>query len=214
MARAFASGDEIDIPNSGGVNTTAALAFWFKTTQTGLTALATKNDGLFSSRNGFTVVTNGVANKLGVAMIRAAGEFMWSLNSSATANDGAWHHAAFNFDYTTASNGNQFWMDGTSVGTATSVGSLSTVSTSIRLGDAVDGAWGNFVGDMAEVAVWSRKLLADEVAALAKGFRPTRIAPAALDGYAPMVRELIDPTYGALTPVSGTTASGHPRIIG
>lgn len=68
-------------------------------------------------------------------------------------------------------------------------------------------------GNIAEVAIWSAALNNDEIAALAKGFKPTRIRPQSLVFYAPLLRNLQDIKGGrSLTNSNTCTVANHPRV--
>ena len=216
MAFAFASGDYIGVGGvAGNASTIFALAFWFRTTQAGSTiGLSSKHDPFISSGNGFTGVVNGVANKAGIAA-KNAGGFVWSVNSSITVNDGAWHHYGVNFDLTTTANTNELFVDGVSQGTATASAVWTQTNVPLRFGGVHDSFWGRFVGDQAEGAAWSRRLTSAEMASLGKGFRPNRIARDALICYVPMVRSIVEAKGENIASISfGTSATTHPRIIG
>lgn len=70
-------------------------------------------------------------------------------------------------------------------------------------------------GEVAEYAYWNTALTADEMAALAKGFRANRIRPQNLVFYAPCVRGLQDVRGGrTLVKQAGTVVvSDHPRVF-
>jgi hypothetical protein len=70
-----------------------------------------------------------------------------------------------------------------------------------------------FTGRLAEIAVWSAYLSADEMIALSKGFKPHRIRPQSLLYYSPLIRDLQD-LRGALTITNNNTATvaDHPRV--
>lgn len=70
-------------------------------------------------------------------------------------------------------------------------------------------------GQVAEYAYWNTALTADEMAALAKGFRANRIRPQNLVFYAPCVRGLQDVRGGrTLVKQAGTdVVSDHPRVF-
>jgi hypothetical protein len=70
-----------------------------------------------------------------------------------------------------------------------------------------------FSGDIAECAIWNIALTAEEVASLAKGFKPSRIRPQSLVFYAPLLRNVQELRQGfTLTPVNGPTVADHPRV--
>lgn len=69
-------------------------------------------------------------------------------------------------------------------------------------------------GQAAEAAWWTAALSADNFAALAKGFRPHRVRPQGLYGYAPLVRGIQDLKIGPLTSSGSGAVQDHPRVIG
>jgi hypothetical protein len=80
--------------------------------------------------------------------------------------------------------------------------------------------WGTVEGQMstgetAELAIWDVALTVDDFAALAKGFRATRIRPQNLVLYWPAVRGRRDLIAGRTATLHGTEAfSDHPRVFG
>lgn len=67
--------------------------------------------------------------------------------------------------------------------------------------------------DIAEAAIWSAVLNADEVVSLNKGFKPTRIRPQSLVFYAPLIRDLNEVKGAlALTNNNSATVADHPRV--
>jgi hypothetical protein len=70
-------------------------------------------------------------------------------------------------------------------------------------------------GDIAEVGVWSKWLSDGEIVALAKGFRPSLIAPSSLLFYNDLLRDLRPIKGEPFTTTGGSpTVSVHPRRIG
>jgi len=107
---------------------------------------------------------------------------------------------------------------------AASAGSLSAAAANAVYADmlalitftgSLDGSSNWTDGEAAEYAYWNVALTADEMAALAKGFRATRIRPQSLVFYAPCVRELQDIRGGrTLVKQAGTDVpSDHPRVF-
>lgn len=67
--------------------------------------------------------------------------------------------------------------------------------------------------NISEVALWNVALTDDEIASLAKGFKPTRIRPQSLIFYAPLIRDLKDWRGGlTITPANSPTVANHPRV--
>jgi hypothetical protein len=69
-------------------------------------------------------------------------------------------------------------------------------------------------GAIAEVGIWNSALSAADVAALAKGFSPTKVRPDALVFYSPLIREVRDLRAGVALTTNGTTVAAHPRVYG
>ena len=70
-----------------------------------------------------------------------------------------------------------------------------------------------FNGRIAEAAVWDVALDADEIAALARGFKPSQIRPDKLLWYLPLVRTVQDLRSGLTYTTSGPVVAVHPRRI-
>jgi hypothetical protein len=70
-----------------------------------------------------------------------------------------------------------------------------------------------FNGRLAEVAVWDVALNADEITALARGYRPSLIRPDKLLWYIPLVREIQDVRSGLTITNAATAVAIHPRRI-
>lgn len=106
-------------------------------------------------------------------------------------------------------------LDGTSGGTsAASVGNTEVaLNASSNYGSVSNPFTG---GQAAELAIWDVVLTADELAALAKGFRASRIRPSRLVFYAPVVRGKQDIRGGRTLTlgVGSETVTDHPRVFG
>jgi hypothetical protein len=86
---------------------------------------------------------------------------------------------------------------------ATSIGRLWRTGASNAYAD----------GRIAEVGIWNATLTDEEIASLAKGFKPYRIRPQSLRFYAPLIRNVQDVRQGrALTNNNGATVARHPRV--
>jgi hypothetical protein len=70
-----------------------------------------------------------------------------------------------------------------------------------------------YTGNIADAAVWTVALTADEIASLAKGMTCDKVRPQSLVFYAPLVRDLIDAKGGlAITNNNTATVANHPRV--
>jgi hypothetical protein len=70
-----------------------------------------------------------------------------------------------------------------------------------------------YTGNIADAAVWTVALTADEIASLAKGMTCDKVRPQSLVFYSPLTRDLID-AKGGLTITNNNTATvaNHPRV--
>jgi hypothetical protein len=126
-----------------------------------------------------------------------------------------WRSYAATFDGTNVRSYVGGVLDGTSAGTSASTAGNTEVCLN---GTGNYGSVSNpFTGGQtAELAIWDVVLNADELAALAKGFRASRIRPDNLVFYAPVVRGKQD-ICGGRTLVLGVgseTVTDHPRVFG
>ena len=129
-----------------------------------------------------------------------------------------WEPWAGTFDGTNARIYRNGALDGT--GSASSAGTANEVFVDVfgsasYAGSLTSGS--QFVdGQIAEFAIWNVALSADEIASLAKGFRPPLIRPQSLVFYAPCVRALHDVRGGRtlVLQAGSDVASSHPRVYG
>lgn len=128
----------------------------------------------------------------------------------ATVGTGAWHHLAATWDNSRGSV--RFYIDGalnmtstldTSTGTTTGTGNAFVFSGISS--EAYD-------GKMAEVALWNRELVADEIAAMGADAYCPMFSPKGMLLYMPMVRDTVN-RIGASPTVTQTDVIDHPRII-
>lgn len=122
-----------------------------------------------------------------------------------------WHHCAARFISAT---NRRAYIDGVG-GTANTVSRTPTGIDETVLGAAyASSALGLYTnGRIAEAAIWNTDLTDDEIAALAKGFRPSLIRPASLRLYVPLVREVADYSRAVSLTTSGPVVAVHPRRI-
>ena len=137
------------------------------------------------------------------------GNFMATSSGSVAA--GTWFHICGTFD---ASANIVAYYNGVAGAPVTASNPLSINRTVIGARIA-SGALGFFAdGDIAEVGMWNAVLTADEIAALAKGYKCSDIRPQSLRFDFRMIRDLQDLSGGiVMTNTNGATVSNHPRII-
>lgn len=113
------------------------------------------------------------------------------------------------------------WVDGAVSGSASGLPDASATNVEIQLlaamsyGGALDASSQCAEFDVAEYAYWNVELSDAEMAALAKGFKPSRIRPQNLVFYSPCIRGLQELKGGrTLVKQAGTqVATAHPRVF-
>lgn len=214
MARFFNGGtDRVSSPG-GWSSATGCIGGRLKTTQT------TSNVAVFSiwttsTRNGVGLILNNSAGKL-LGYTPGPSGSTASVNSTVNVNDGTWHSFLYNFA-TASGAANELFIDGASQGTANNTGAwaFDAFTQGIFAGDNNDNFWGSYVGDLAELAVWDRKLTVDEAVAFSQGLTAPHIAPDNLQFYAPLVRDVAEREGNfPLSSVIGGSVSDHPRVLG
>lgn len=120
----------------------------------------------------------------------------------------AWQHIALTFSTT---DGLRSFINGSQVGTAgVSGGNLASRTASFGIGARQAGSE-QWSGQIAELATWTARLTAAQIASLAKGFAPPKVLKP--DCYIPMVRNVVDlANKYTITTVGTPTVENHPRI--
>lgn len=129
--------------------------------------------------------------------------------SGYTANN--WWHAAGVF---TSSTSRKAFLNGTG-GTADTTNLTPSGVNRTGLGyHTTSGTRGVYMnGRIAEAAIWNEALTDAEIAALAKGYRPSLIRPDKLVFYAPLVRTVYDYSDNLSLTTSGPVVAEHTRRI-
>lgn len=129
-----------------------------------------------------------------------------------------WVHLAVTWDGTLSTGASSLYRNGTvestyATNTAGSGSVTSDAAGDFAVGNRSSGTFDRGLdGRLAELAVWNVALTADEIASLAKGFRPQRVRPQSLVFCIPLIRtnqEIRNATSGTTT---GTTVADHPRV--
>lgn len=195
----------------------AALQTWPLTIH-GLIRLTANNDGLdhcilgfweSGANNGFRLMVASQAGSMKVRVATKAGGAAYSASSTTAISDLNWHSAVGEI---TAANARQCWLDnGGNGSSSTSLTPGTLTKTSIGAQDNGGTIDSNIGHELANVAVWSGTLTADERAALANGVSPLLIRPDILEIYLPLMRGGNDYMGGAFT-VTNATVADHPRV--
>ena len=150
----------VKIPAS--VNASFTVAMWVKTTAANTGTQWYSGKGLvdgYVKKNGVDWGTSVLGGKFALGV----GNTDTTITSSATINDGNWHHLAATRDNT--SGAMRVYVDGVLSGSGTGPTGTRTAATSLRLGSLQTGA--NILnGMMDEVCLYNRVLGAGEIAAL------------------------------------------------
>ena len=195
----------------------AVLQTWPLTIH-GLIRLTANNDGLdhcilgfweAGANNGFRLMVASQAGSMKVRVATKAGGFASSASSTTAISDLNWHSAVGEI---TAANARQCWLDnGGNGSSSTSLTPGTLTKTSIGAQDNGGTIDSNIGHELANVAVWSGTLTADERAALANGVSPLLIRPDILEIYLPLMRGG-DDYMGAAFTVTNATVADHPRV--
>lgn len=141
--------------------------------------------------------------------------FMQLEGATGAASASAWQHLLFSFAANSAT-GLELWIDGTedanSPGDVTSVNHTGSTGANWTAGERPTGQFDR-LGDLAEMAVWTRVLLDDEKVTLSKGYSPAFFGNSLL-WYAKGIRTPNDVAGGVTgTLVNNTTYAPHPPKI-
>lgn len=161
------------------------------------------------SNNGFRLQIEAPGGLTKARCGTKAGGTASNATTSTTITDTNWHSVVGEI---TAANARQVWLDNGGNGSAsTSLTPGTLTKTSIGAFDNGGTLGGNVAHELADIAVWSVTLTADERAALAAGVSPLLIRPDKLEIYLPLMRGGTDYMGGAFT-VTDASVADHPRV--
>ena len=204
MAYSFTSTERLDATRTiSGFPRTYAMWLYPTTTASG-----TNRDAFISlSTPSFHInairwfSTDGTNNTLQAISTGPSGAFTAAGPTTFGANQ--WVHTAAVF---TSATSRQAYLNGTSGTVNTSNIGTQEATVNIRVGTST-------IGRIAEAAIWSVDLNADEIASLAKGVTCNLVRPQSLIYYVPLIRNLQDVKGGlSITNVNGATVADHPRV--
>lgn len=214
MARLFAATDVI-IQAAPALH--RGLSWRMKTT-----ASSAGNIGVVGRSNttgledGFCVYIS-VANKLAAFSRLGIGFGAWGGEASTIINDGAWHSVMMNMSYQGPA-GFELYIDG---GVEVSSGGFGFASFGnpafpYTIGRVSDVSFDGYVGEIADFAIYSDWLNANDARSLSLGLSPLKVRPDLLVEYMPLVRDIFDmrDVNGAATLSGTTTVTPHPRVLG
>jgi hypothetical protein len=183
------------------------MSCWFNPSSGGVDMILLSL-GATSGNHDRIVLSRGASNSV---LVQSVAGGTSTVGTGGTLTTSAWNHAAGVYE----SASKIAYTNGTPGTAETSSYTLSGVSELVIGARRSAGAYGIFAnGLIAEVAVWSAALTADEIAALSDGFTPDQIRPQSLVFYAPLIRTLQDLRGGlTITATNSPTVAVHPRVI-
>lgn len=200
------------------INRADAVVQTWPLTMHGRIRLTASNDGLdhvilnlseAGSNNGFRLQIESSASTMKARCGTKAGGAASNATTTTSISDQNWHSVVGEI---TAANARQVWLDNGGNGSnATSRTPGTLTKTTVGAFDNGGTLGGNVAHELADVAVWSGTLTADERAALANGVSPLLIRPDILEIYLPLMRGG-DDYMGAAFTVTNATVADHPRV--
>lgn len=214
MARLFddASSQYLEVASALGAVQPLSMACWFN------------SDDTAANQTLISIGTNGGNARWQMTALGATGGDpvqALSTNSGGTANAAVttsgfsantWHHGCAVFASDTSRTA---YIDGGNSATATTSITVSGTDTT-RIGARGTTVGVYMSGMIAEAAIWSVALTADDVLSLSKAVSPLLVRPEGLIAYWPLIGKFsteIDIVGGAGLTVSGATAAAHPRMF-
>lgn len=187
------------------------ISLWFYTTTTAKAiGMATICDSVGDT--GFRV-SGQIPNSTSYVQVAALNTInnFGLANSTANYSANAWQHSCAVFASSTSRTS---YLNGGNAGTnTTSVTPASVTQFLIGVNRSFSTYSNYFVGRIADVGVWNAALTAAEVASLAARAACSKVRPASLIFYAPLIRDLVDIKGGrAITNNNAATVGDHPRI--
>lgn len=202
MARNFAGGsDSVDCGSSSKLNPTGAMTIHAR--------------AKLNSTSGAWIVARD-DNALGRAYSfgHQAGSYQIQVNGTpvggGTLSVGIWYSLCAVND----GSGNwTLYVNGISGGTGSPGNCPSTTGQTCIGRRTYAGLNENFVGDIADVAIWNTSLRLADVISLARGFSSTLISPASLVFNVPLIRDVVDLRGNSTISITGTAIATHPAVI-
>lgn len=210
MAQNIAPAGFIATPaNSSDITTSC----WLKTNTAGSDMpIQGRHNADASATSGYYLAFAGTTGQVNVVS-KNGSTFVINGTGTASIRDGLWHHVAFVYRQ---SNGTvtEFWVDGVLDFSQTAGSAHGGASRPVKFGDvdSLFSGFPDFSGALAEMAVWTTLLTADEIRALSKGFRPDRVKLGGLQFYIPAVRQVYDVRGNTISTANASVAD-HPRIF-
>ena len=162
-----------------------------------------------ASHNGFRILVELNTGTMKARCGTRAGGVAANGTTTTSISDSNWHSVIGEITSATA---RQVWLDNAGNGSnATSLTPSTLTKTVIGAQDSGGSLSGNVGHDLADLAIWSGTLTADERASLAAGVSPLLIRPDILEIYLPLMRGATDYMGSGFT-VTAATVSDHPLV--
>lgn len=201
--------DYMEAPLGANYDVPKTLACWFNSDSTNVNRHLV---GLYAGTVGTLEAPSLALRITSTALVQARSDNTGGSNASsttATYSLNTWHHGAAVF---ASSSSRTAYLDGVAGTENTTTRATGGALDNLILGSN-SGATLDYNGRLAEIAVWDVALDAAEIAALAKGFRPSLIRPHKLLWYLPLVREIQEVRSGLAITSSGPIVAVHTRRI-
>ena len=173
--------DQISVPGNADFNSSSGtIMFWVRTTGTDTTsgdfgAILFDRRTDVGGRQGDVIVQTDTGNIF--VQAAAGGTHVNSFSSTATINDGNWHHVAYVYDQS-ATGGITLFIDGVQDATQANTAPWNWAPAQpIELGRSHDGYWRIFNGSMDDVRVYDTMLTAQQIADVVAGDSANLVAP-------------------------------------
>lgn len=217
MARSFNGvGDRIDWPsqfNFDGQPFTFACWVYSDANQENYDRIL---NGSLVASSSLSLMFDDVTQNALYCWFETTGDDMWRSCTTGMAN-GAWTHVLWHGDGSLTFANHHVYINGVESGynagnSQNGTGNI-TANDEWMLGGRGEDDARNFVGDLAEAAMWNREPIAGEIAALAKGYSP-RFFMNGLVWAPDLIRGVNDPISGSPpNTIDGTIVAPHPRIM-
>lgn len=153
----------IQLPNNDWSATAGySIQAWIKTSSTAEQQIVCRDNGSGAGRL-FQLRMEATTGKIGFIRFDGSTNVVTNLQSSASVNDGNWHHVIETFDTTS---GSVIYIDGSSSGTDANTTANRGGTSSIPYIGSFDNSTSFWSGAIDEVYVWNRALTGSEVTSL------------------------------------------------
>ena len=220
MARNFVTGGSDRISFAGGLpdmnnSQPISLSFWFQADVDNLSQYLFNLNNATNDGQGLTVYLSN-PGRINFTQKGATSTFV-SSNDNAFPVDSSWHHFCVTTDGGLTASNITMYVDGSALSNRINQNGTTRIAST---GDwIIGGRWvgdndRTFDGGLSDFGFWDNvKLSVAEVTALSQGVSPKLIKPDDLVFAPDLRRETVDPIFGGISTITGTTIVSGPSII-